>query len=153
MKPSQKIDAANPALTVVSERSRSPNDLLNRALAHINYRHFDIGSLTIFEDPAIVVLNLFPKAANDVANENRGTSKWSQLRQYFSKKRQGILVYVKVSSLDNTKRNFAVRYIIENVSNSNSKQQDMTTVEALPETLLIDMFEAIPDVSLRKLAV
>lgn len=153
MKPSQKIDAANPALTVVSERSRSPNDLLNRALAHINYRHFDIGRLTIFEDPAIVVLNLFPKAANDVANENRGTSKWSQLRQYFSKKRQGILVYVKVSSLDNTKRNFAVRYIIENVSNSNSKQQDMTTVEALPETLLIDMFEAIPDVSLRKLAV
>jgi len=58
MKPSQKIDAANPALTVVSERSRSPNDLLNRALAHINYRHFDIGRLTIFEDPAIVVLNL-----------------------------------------------------------------------------------------------
>ena len=153
MKPSQKIDAANPALTVVSERSRSPNDLLNRALAHINYRHFDIGGLTIFEDPAIVVLNLFPKAANDAANENRGASKWSQLRQYFSKKKQGILVYVKVSSLDNTKRNFAVRYIIENISNSNSKQQDMTTVEALPETLLIDMFEAIPDVSLRKLAV
>ena len=151
MRPSKNIDDANPAMTVMSERSRTPNDLLNRALAHINYGAFNVGGLTIFEDPAIAVFSMFPKAAN----ENQAPSKWSRLKQSFSRKRQGILLSVKVSSLDSAKQTFAVRYIVENKTNakSKSKQQDISDFEDLPEALIADMFGAIPDVSLSKAAI
>ena len=149
MRPSKNIDDSNPAMTVMSERSRTPTDLLNRALAHINYGAFNVGRLTIFEDPAIVVFNMFPKAAN----ENQAPSKWSRVRQYFSRKRQGILLSVKVSALDSAKQTFAVRYVVENQSNAKSKQQDRSDLDVLPEALIADMFGGIPDVSLSKAAI
>ena len=146
MIPSQNIDATKTALTVVSESSRTPSDLLHRALAHINYKAFDVGRLTIFEDPAIAVFHMFPK----LAIANAPLSRWKSLKDYFTKKSQGISLSVKVSSLDETKQSFTVRYVVENVDNPHPKFGAGSASEALPETLIAEMFGAIPDVSLIK---
>jgi len=139
MMPSQDIDLAKNALTIVSERSRTPSDLLHRALAHINYRAFDVGRLTIFEDPAIAVFNMSPKPDNVQVKP----SLWKRLRDALHTKQQGLLLSVKVSSLDDTKQKFAVRYVLEDTDNQNTKQSDI----AAPETFIEHMFGAIPDVS------
>jgi len=146
MIPSQNIDVAKTALTLVSESSRSPSDLLHRALAHINHKAFDVGRLTIFEDPAIAVFNMSPK----IATTHVAPSVWKRLREFFSHKEQGISLSVKVSSLDETKQNFSVRYVAENVNHPYTKFGAVKGAEALPESLISDMFGAIPDVSLRK---
>jgi hypothetical protein len=142
MMPSQDIDLAKNALTIMSERSRTPSDLLHRALAHINYRAFDVGRLTIFEDPAIAVFNMSPKPDNVQAKPTL----WRQFRNTFYTKQQSLLLSVKVSSLDDTKQKFAVRYVLEDTDNQNTKQSDI----AAPETFIEDMFGAIPDVSFSK---
>jgi len=146
MIPSQNIDVTQTALTVVSESTRTPSDLLHRALAHINYKAFDVGRLTIFEDPAIAVFNMFPK----LENTHNSPSRWKRLKNYFSKKNQGISLSVKVSSLDETKQKFSVRYVMESGDKPHPKFGAVKTSEALPETLIAEMFGAIPDVSLRK---
>ena len=79
MIPSHKIDVTKAALTVVCERSRTPSDLLHRALAHINHKAFDVGRLTIFEDPAIAVFNMSPK----IAASNVAPSLWKRLIEFF----------------------------------------------------------------------
>jgi hypothetical protein len=142
MMPSQDIDLAKNALTIMSERSRTPSDLLHRALAHINYRAFDVGRLTIFEDPAIAVFNMSPKPDNVQAKPTL----WRQFRNTFYTKQQSLLLSVKVSSLDDTKQKFAVRYVLEDTGTQNTKQSDI----AAPETFIEDMFGAIPDVSFIK---
>ena len=53
---------------------------------------------------------------------------------------------MKVSSLDDTKQKFAVRYVMEDTNIQNMKQNDI----AAPDTFIEDMFGAIPDVSLSK---
>ena len=140
--PSQDIDLAKDALTIVSERSRTPSDLLHRALAHINYRAFDVVRLTIFEEPAIAVLNMSPKLEHVKVKPTL----WRRLRGAFYTKQQGLLLSVKVSSLDDTKQKFAVRYVMEDTNIQNMKQNDI----AAPDTFIEDMFGAIPDVSLSK---
>lgn len=139
MMPSQKIDVAEKALTLISRRSRTPNDLLHRALAHMNYKTFDVGRLTIFEDPAIAVLNVSPKSENAEANP----SVWKRLKEAFYSQKTGMLLSVKVSSLDDTKQTFTVSYVVEDTENQTIQQ---TEIEA-PETFIKDMFSAIPDVS------
>ena len=139
MIPSQKIDMADNAMTIVSRRSRTANDLLHRALAHMNYRAFDIGRLTIFEDPAIAVLNMSPKSEPVDANP----SVWKRLKEAFYTQKSGMLLSVKVSSLDDTKQTFTVSYVVEDTENQTIQQ---TEIEA-PETFIKDMFSAIPDVS------
>ena len=139
MMPSQKIDVAEKALTLISRRSRTPNDLLHRALAHMNYKTFDVGRLTIFEDPAIAVLNVSPKSENAEANP----SVWKRLKEAFYSQKTGMLLSVKVSSVDDTKQTFTVSYVVEDTENQTIQQ---TEIEA-PETFIKDMFSAIPDVS------
>ena len=139
MMPSQKIDVAEKALTLISRRYRTPNDLLHRALAHMNYKAFDVGRLTIFEDPAIAVLNVSPKSENTEPNP----SVWKRLKEVFNTKQHGMLLSVKVSSLDDAKKTFTVSYVVEGTENKNIQQ---TEIEG-PETFIKDMFSAIPDVS------
>jgi len=139
MMPSQKIDVAENALTIISGRSRTPNDLLHRALAHMNYRNFDVGRLTIFEDPAIAVLNMSPKSEPVDANP----SVWKRLKEAFYTQKSGMLLSVKVISLDDTKQKFTVSYAVEDTENKTIQQ---TEIKA-PETFIKDMFSAIPDVS------
>ena len=149
MIPSQNIDVTKTALTVVCERSRTPSDLLHRALAHINHKAFDVGRLTIFEDPAIAVFNMSPK----LAASNVAPSLWKRLIEFFSNKEHGISLSVKVSPLDETKQNFTVRYVMENINKSKLKQGVVEASETLSESLIADMFGAIPDVSLSKTGV
>ena len=143
MIPSQYLDTIDSSLTIISRRSSTPSDLLHRALAHINYRAFDVGRLTIFEDPAIAVLNVVPKPANVTAKP----SIWKRFKDYFYTHRPGVLLSVKVSSLDETKQKFAIHYVMED-SRQKTKPCD---IEA-PETFIEDMFSAIPDISLCKSA-
>lgn len=58
-----------------------------------------------------------------------------------------------MSRLDETKQNFTVRYVMENINKSKLKQGVVEAPETLSETLITDMFGAIPDVSLRKAGV
>jgi len=141
--PSQNMDVAKRTLTIESEKLRTPNDLLHRALAHINYRSFDVTKLTIFEDPAIAVFNMYPKPANS----NVKPAKRKRFKDYFLSNRQGMFLSVKVSPLDNTKQNFAVHYVVGDVSKPKRKKQAIAGLEDLPDTLIADMFGAIPDVS------
>ena len=143
MTPSQNLDTSYRSITILSRRSRTPSDLLHRALAHINYRTFDVGRLTIFEDPAIAVLNMFPKPANVTAKP----SIWKRFKDCFYTHRTGVLLSVKVSSSDETKQRFTVRYVMED-SHQKTKSLDIES----PETFIKDMFSAIPDISLCKSA-
>jgi len=135
----------NPWMTVFSNKKRTANDLLHRALAHINYDEFDVGKLTIFEDPAIAVFNMFPKLeAGEKGQANNG-----RLAKLFHKKREGILLSVNVSSLAETNNIFSVSYVVEMI-NSHSKSDRIDGLKRLPETLISQMFNAIPDVLLVK---
>ena len=144
MMPSQKIDLAKSAMTVTSKKSRTPSDLLHRALAHINYRVFKVDELRIFEDPAIAVLHMLPLSEETP----RSPEKWKKLRDRFFNTKKGIILSVKISSHSDTKQKFIIYYVVEK-SDQKIKQSE---IEA-SDNFIKEMFNAIPDVSLCEAAI
>lgn len=142
--PSRHLDVSGSSLTLTSLRSRTSNDILHRALAHINYRAFDVRRLTIFEEPAIAVLSLFPRSDN-VHNKQ---SIWRRFKNYIYTHRRRVILSVKVSSIGETKRKFSVRYVMED-----SHKRTKSAETDASDTFIEDMFSAIPDISLSKAAI
>lgn len=144
MVPSKNLNSARNWLIISSEIPRTPSDLLHRALAHVSHKDFNIHRLTIFEDPAIAVLNVFPKSFDCEKLSNR----LNFLKASFKKKNIGVSISVKVIAANQTKRKFFVRYVMEQSSVSKrKKQQNQNDYPDRLERLVEDMFCAIPDIS------
>jgi len=135
MIPSQHLDSSDSSLTVLSRSSRTPSDLLHRALAHINHSLFNVERLTVYEDPAIAVLNLLPSSISH--NQTSRIKRW--IKGLFSHKKGEVLVSVQVTPLDKTKQKFTIRYVMEQ---NKTLQQPF-----LFGGMIEDMFLSIPDIS------
>lgn len=145
--PSKNLNSARNWLIISSEIPRTPSDLLHRALAHVSHKDFNIHRLTIFEDPAIAVLNVFPKSFDCEKLSNR----LNFLKASFKKKNIGVSISVKVIAANQTKRKFFVRYVMEQpYASKRIMQQNQNDYPDGLEHLVEDMFRAIPDISSKK---
>jgi len=144
MIPSQNLGSTITSLIISSETPRTPSDLLHRALAHVSHKDFNIHRLTIFEDPAIAVLNVLPKSLDC----KKMSKKYNFLRDAFKKKNFGFSISVKVIAANQTKQKFFVRYVMEQPSDTKrEKQKNHNDYFDRLEILVENMFCAIPDIS------
>jgi len=144
MKPSQHLDTSDNSLTILSRESRTPSDLLHRALAHINHGAFDVERLTVYEDPAIAVLNLLPPSmsCNRTSRFKRG------IKKLLSYKKDEVLVSVKVTPSDKTKQKFTIQYVMEHDKALWQKKKNKNhQYPASLGRMIEDMFLSIPDIS------
>jgi len=135
MIPSRYLDSSDSSLTVLSRSSRTPSDLLHRALAHINHSVFNVERLTVYEDPAIAVLNLLPSSISH--NQTSLVKRW--IKGLLSHKKDEVLVSVQVTPSDKTKQKFTIRYVME----QNKALRQPVSLSGMIE----DMFLSIPDIS------
>jgi len=135
MIPSRHLDNSDSALTALSRSSRTPSDLLHRALAHINHGAVNVERLTVYEDPAIAVLNLLPPSIK----QSKVFRIKSVIKNVLPHKKDGVLVSVKVTPSDKTKHKFTIRYVMEQ---NNAHQQPFSLGR-----MIEDMFLSIPDIS------
>jgi len=136
MIPSRHLDSSDSSLTVLSRSSRTPSDLLHRALAHINHGAINVERLTVYEEPAIAVLNLLPPSMK----QNKMLRIKNAIKNLSSHKKDGVLISVKVTPSDKTKHKFTIRYIMEQ---NNARLQPFSL-----GGMIEDMFLSIPDISL-----